>query len=173
MFSNEIIPKPERKLLLIFSLALFIFSFASLSAYTIKEEIERNAYFKKQAEDEAKGLGSFSGPYCFPDKHPQFLLLNLLLAGLIFVTLFSARIQIFSVFFSGYLISRFAFWFYDTQKMLSNNEFFEPQGLNNFFHKATNFDLLTLSTLSLLCFWQISILLRILIKTTQKEQNLP
>lgn len=173
MFVNSHISKTGRKLLLLLSFAAIIFSIISYDAYLIQDQKERDDYYQKQSENEAKGLGTFAGPYCFPDKHPQFLSLNILLAGLIFATLIFSRTFLFSYFFSGVLVSRFVYWFYDTQRAVSSNELFEPQGLNYFFINATIFDILTLSILSVLFFWQISILLRMLIKTSQKENILP
>ncbi len=173
MISSNYVSKKTRKLLLIVGFALFTFSFISLCAYTIKDQVERDSDEQKQAENAAKGLPAFSGPYCFPDKHSQFLSLNILLAGLIFGTAFFSKTFLFSAFFSGMLFSRYVYWYYDTQKALSLNELYFPQGLNHFFYKATIFDLLTLSILSILFFWQISVLLRILIKTIQKEESLP
>jgi hypothetical protein len=173
MFVNNYISKKLHKLFLIIGFALFVSSIFSPFAYSIKDQIERDAYEQEQNENAAKGLPSFAGPYCFPDKHPQFLSLNVLLAGLIFATLFFSKLFLFSTLFSGFLFTRYIYWFFDTQRLLDSLELSHFEGLDQFFYKSTIWDFITLSFLSILLFWQIWILLRMLIKTLQKENNLP
>ncbi|MDQ3321893.1 MAG: hypothetical protein M3525_05590 [Acidobacteriota bacterium] len=62
---------------------------------------------------------------------------------------------------------------FDTKKTLFSLEITNVEGLDGIFYNAGDYDLITLLLVSILLFWQISILLRMLIKTLQKEKALP
>jgi hypothetical protein len=58
---------------------------------------------------------------------------------------------------------------------ISDNEFFSPEEvlLSKIYYAARGFDYLAALFISILLFWQISILLRMLIKTKQRKPILP
>ena len=70
----EYISPTSRKLLLIVGLATFLCSISAFVIYQAKANYERDEYYRKQKENEAQGKPVFAGPYCFPDRHPDFLL---------------------------------------------------------------------------------------------------
>ncbi|MGI9056144.1 MAG: hypothetical protein ACR2F2_10135 [Pyrinomonadaceae bacterium] len=173
MQTIRLIKKLEFKVLLILTISAFVFSISGYVAYLEKDQKERDAYFQQQVENREKGLISFSGPYCFPDKHPQFLLLNVFLIGLLLTILCFTRIYFFSFSLLIILIGRFAYWYFDSQQLFKFNETAKVNGLDNFFYKANYFDVATFTILIVLCLWQLSILSRMLFKKLLKKDLLP
>jgi hypothetical protein len=80
----------------------------------------------------------------------------------IFLTIFYAGIFIYGLFLR-----------YNGARL--GGEEFSPQVdfLDKIYHAATDFDYVFAAFISILLFWQISILLRMLIKTTQRKTELP
>ena len=173
MKANDYISNKERKLLLTVAFTALIFSIAGSVTYNIKDYYERNAYYELQAEKISKNEPTFSGAYCFPDKHPQFLFSIILLLCLTFSSLCIAKRYLLSCLMTIASFSMFVYWFNDTQKALFYNKTAIVKGLDRFFYKAGEFDAAVCFLLSILLFWQISILFRMLIKTLQKERTLP
>lgn len=173
MKANNYISKREHKLLLIVALAALIFSIVGSASYVKKDSDERAEYYRIQAEKSANNEMTFSGPYCYPDKHPQFLFSIILLLGLTFCSLCFAKKYLLSSSLTFASVLMFVYWFSNTQKLLSNNESPTIKGLDRLFYKAGDFDIVVCSLVSILLFWQISILLRMLVKTTQKDEALP
>ena len=174
MKAKYLISNKEHRLFLAVAFAAFIFSISGYISYTVKADFERSEYFRIQEEKMARNELVFSGPYCHPDRHPQFLFSIVLLSGAVFLSLCFAKLYLFSFFFTIVSISRFIYRFFET-----GNEFFYDQlgilsGINRIFHYAGEFDLniVVLFLLSILLFWQFSILLRILVKTFQKNKKL-
>ncbi len=165
--------KLEHKIILILTVSAFMFSISAYVAYTVKEQRERDAFFQQQAENREKGLISFAGPYCFPDKHPQFFGLNILFIGFLLAGLYFTKNYFFSFPISLFLIGRFVYWYFDTQQSIKFNETASVQGLDSFFYKANYFDVAILIILTILCLWQFSIISRILIKKLFKKDILP
>ena len=169
MKANKYISKKEHKLLLAIAFAAFIFSIAGSIAYSIKADIKRAQYYKEQEENKAQNKPVFSGPYCFPDKHPQFLFSIILLLGLTFSSLFISKRYLLSSLITIVTFSMFVDWFIDTKKLVSDNESPIVKGLERIFYNAGNIDLIVFLLVSILLFWQFSILLRMLIKTLQRK----
>lgn len=172
MKSEPFITNKEHKLLLAAALTAFVFSIAGYIAYSIKADNERSEYFKRQEENKAQNKPVFAGPYCFPDKHPKFLFSIILLAGSIFLSLCFAKKYLFSFSFTAAAMTRYYFWFIDTQELF-DTKLNAPEHINRFFYNAGGFDFAAFLLVSILLFWQISILFRILIKSLQRKFELP
>ncbi len=151
----------------------FIFSIAGFIAYNNKDSNEREAYYRIQDEKKAKNEPVFSGPYCFPDRHPQLLRSIVLFVGATFFSLCFAKRYLLSFLFTIASLTSFIYWFVDTRKELVYDELGVIKGVNRIFYKAGDFDLTVFFLVSILFFWQISILLRMLIKTLQRKNELP
>jgi hypothetical protein len=67
----------------------------------------------------------------------------------------------------------FVYWFFETRKSLSYDDIAIVEGLDRIFYNASDIDLAVFFLVSILLFWQISILLRMLIKTLQGKTELP
>ncbi len=172
MKTDQPIKRLEYRLFLIITVLAFVFSIFGLVVYLDKDQKERDAYYQQQSVNSEKISISFAGPYCFPDNHPRFLLLTILLVGLLFLTAFF-EFYFLSILFLFILISRFIYWYFDTQKLLQSNETAIVKGVNSFLYKANDFDLATLSILTFLCVWQLSILFRKSDKKLFKKDIMP
>ncbi|HEX8288824.1 MAG TPA: hypothetical protein VF556_12555 [Pyrinomonadaceae bacterium] len=173
MKANKYISKREHKLILLVAFASFIFSIAGSITYNIKADFARLEYYREQEENKAQNKPVFAGPYCFPDQHPEFLFSIILLVGLIFSSLCVTKRYLLSSIFTIASIAMFIFWFIDTRKELVYDELGIVKGVDRIFYKAGDFDLAVFFLVSILLFWQISILLRMLIKVLRKESVLP
>jgi len=84
---------------------------------------------------------------------------------------------IFSSFLTSLLTIFFDWWFIDTQQLIAYaakvNPDFEFKTFDFILIGGSIYDVITLLVVNFLLFWQISILLRMLIKTSQKESVLP
>lgn len=173
MNDAQTISKREHKLLISLALAVFVFSYAGYISYTVEADRKQADFYRQQEENRARGLPTFSGPYCYPDRHPLRLLIIVGLTLFTFVAVCVAKTYVFSFLLTIFALSRFVFWFTDTRRDIaySNSDFFT--GVDRFFYKAGIFDLLTLSLILALAFWQISIHLRILRKRVREKEMLP
>jgi len=171
--THSLISNNERRLLLAVAFAAFIFSIAGSIVYSVKADIKRSEYFKEQEENKVQGKPVFSGPYCTPDRHPQLLSSIILLVGATFFSLLFAKRYLLSFLLTIAALTKFVYWFIDTKKQMSDDiaDFFK--GIDRIFYNAGGFDVAVLVLLSILFFWQISILLRMLIKTLQRKTGLP
>lgn len=170
---SEYISKRERKLILIVAFAAFIFSIVGSIVYSVKADIKRTEYFREQEENRKQGKLSFSGPYCTPDRHPQFLSTIILVVGAMFFSICLTKKYILSFLLTITALSRFLSWLIYSRKQLFDDVSDFVHGIDRVFYNAGTFDLTVLLILSILFFWQISILLRMLIKTLQRKTELP
>lgn len=175
MKAKSIVSNTEHRILIFIAFAAFAFSIFSYVSYTVEAEIERSEYFRQQEENRIQNKPVFSGPYCYPDRHPQFLFTIILLVGVTFLSFCLAKLYLFSFFFTIASIFRFIYQFFET-----GNEFLYDQlgilsGINRIFYYAGEFnpDIAVIFLLSILLFWQISILLRMLIKIVLRKNVLP
>ncbi len=177
MKANNFISKKEHKLLLIVAFTALILSIVGSIAYSTKAENKRAAYSKEQDEKIARNEPVFSGAYCSPDKHPQFLFSIILLSALTFSCLWVAKRFLLCYLLSFLLtiasLSRFVYWYFDTQELFSSIGKDSVKGFDGFLYNAGDNDLVVLLLVSILLFWQIFILLRMLIKTLQRKTELP
>lgn len=173
MRDTEFISKRERRLILLIAFAAFIFSIVGFISYTVKEDIKRTEYFREQEENRRQNKPSFAGPYCFPDRHPELLASIIWLVGATFFALCVARKYFLPFLLTIASLSRFLSWLVSSRNQLYDDISDFVKGVDRFFYNAGNFDLAVLLFLSILFFWQISILLRILIKNLQRKTALP
>ncbi len=138
--------RPIRLLTITLASTIVLFSALSLVSYLIKADQARNDYYREQ--DEERGGVTFYGPYCYPDRHPQFLLtvaaINFfMLAGLCF-----ARTALLTVLLPIPSLAAFAYWFMSTQEMLAVNET-KPElvTLDRYLYSASALDVGVLSLL--------------------------
>lgn len=169
----SVISNTEHRLLLALAFAALIFSISGYVSYTAKADFERSEYFRIQEEKMARNELVFSGPYCHPDRHPQLLFSIVFLSGATFLSVCFAKWYLFSSLFTVASLSRFGYWFFDTRKQLVYDELGIAKGINRVFYNVGDSDLATFLLFSILLFWQISILLRMLIKTSQRKNVLP
>ena len=170
---NRFVSNKEHKLLLAIAFAAFIFSIAGSIAYSIKADIKRAEYYKEQEEDKDQNKIVFSGPYCFPDRHPQLLLTIVLLVGTTFFSLCFAKIYLLSFLLTIASLTKFIYWFIDSRRQLFDDVSEFVKGVDRVFYNAGSFDVIVFILVSILFFWQISILLRMLIKTSLRKTDLP
>ena len=173
MTANNFISNKEHKLLLAIAFAAFIFSIAGLITYSIKAGMKRSEYFRQQEENRAQNKPSFSGPYCSPDRHPQLLFSIILLVGTTFFSLCITKRYLLSFIFTIASLTKFIYWFADSRRQLFDDVSEFVKGVDRIFYNAGAFDLAVLFLVSIIFFWQISILFRILIKTLQGKSELP
>ena len=175
MKAKSVISITEHRILIFIAFAAFAFSIFSFVSYNTEAEIKRSEYFRQQEENRIQNKPVFSGPYCYPDRHPQFLFTIILLVGLTFLSICLAKTYLFSFFFKVVSISRFIYQFFETRNDFDYDQLRILSGVNQIFHYAGKFDpnLAVNFLLLILLFWQISILLRMLIKTSQRKNVLP
>lgn len=173
MEANQYISKHEHKIILIIAFAAFIFSIAGSISYSIKADNKCDAYFKEQEEDRKQGKPVFSGPYCFPDIHPELLTSIILLVSATFFALCFTKKYFLSFLLTIASLSRFLSWLFRSINQLFDDVSDFVKGVDRYFYNAGIFDLAVLFLLSILFLWQTSILLRMLIKTLQRKTELP
>jgi len=122
MKADNYISKKERRLLLTVALAALLFSFAGSIAYGIRDYNERKTYYRIQEEKLARNEPTFSGAYCFPDKHPQFLFKIIIILGLTFSSLCLIKSYLPSFLLTVVSFSMYVYWFFDTKRLLASNE---------------------------------------------------
>ena len=165
--------KANRRICLVVSIIAFACSLASWVTYSAQENAKREAYYKEQEELKARGEMTFSGPYCYPDRHPRFLLLlsTFSVSGLLVLLIAKNVIWALPAFLSGLLM--FPYWVWTTRWALSMAE--NPgvvEGLDRVLYRANSFDLATATCLSLLVVYQ-SVLLFNAMRTAVTPSKLP
>ena len=156
MKANDYISKRERKLLLIFAFATFVFVLSVFIYDAIRIDNLSNSPFSGSVVRTLPGL-HFLTLFIFIAllKTKRFILSS-------FLTSFYAVVFIYGLSISYY------------GRLLGGEEFSPKVGFyQRLYRQANSFDYLAAFFISILLFWQISILLRMLIKTLQKEQTLP
>lgn len=139
-----------RRLILIVASFAFLSTLAGCIAYDVSSTIKRDAYFQEQEQNRLNGLPSFSGPYCYPDSHPALLLKICGLSGITLLCSFAFMNPVWSMFTAFFTLSRFPLWYFETQRLLTDSPFYQPQGYDRFLINAGVFDLLGASlTISL------------------------
>jgi len=174
MKANNYISKREHKLLSLVAFTSFVFALSIISLQGIKDyndaiSKEQNK-FERLANNEP--ILSFSACGGMDYRVPFLHFLTLF----IFVALLKTKRVILSSFLTIFYAVVFIYGLsarYDGSRL--GGEEFSPKV--DFFDKvyraATDFDYLAALFISILLFWQISILLRMLIKTLQRKIELP
>jgi hypothetical protein len=172
--SNRFITIIEHRLLSYAAMTAFIFSVAGLfsniiDAYNNVVKLDQHRLARK-----AYGEIPFFEPCDFTGGYPQYLIFLILLLGLNYLFIINAKKFLLASLTTLFSVLFFLKWFFDTRnELLALEGIPDIKGLDSFFYKAGNFDLIVFLLVSVLFFWQISILLRILIKTLQRKQALP
>ncbi len=174
MKANQFISKTERKLLLIFAFLFFSFILItfvtnSINSYNYSIIEQQNDLESFPSNQSKLRFSSFqTGTHQIPGLH--------FLTILIFVALYKSKkflisslLTIFYVIVSIYgLALRFDGGRLGGEEFSSKVDF-----LNKLYYEANSFDYFAALFISILLFWQISILLRILVKTLQRKSELP
>jgi hypothetical protein len=155
MKANNYISKNEYRLLLIIVFVSFILSLSNL-AYQIVE------------------INNKSNPYGLSEAPARPLLLFNFLTLFIFIVLFFSKRFLISSILTLCSFIIFAYEFYSAVKIiLLYKPFPELSLIEQFLIIGNYFDYIVFFLVSILLFWQISILLRMLVKTLQKDEALP
>lgn len=173
MKPNNYISKREYKILLSFTFSIFVFVLLVFTTQSIKAYNCEVAQDQQQLKNKAEGSSSSrqscaDGAFFAPGLH--------LLTFFIFISLFKTKRVLLSsfltIFYAFIFINYLSVSFY--ANFLGGEEFSPKVG---FFHRvyqaANSFDWIAAFFISILLFWQISILLRMLIKTIQRKPELP
>ncbi len=171
MKASNFISKKEHRLLLIIAFTVFLFVFSIFTLQVVKDYNYSVSEDQRQLKFQADGASS-----------PRFSSDNYVLPGLHFLTLFifiallktkrfllSSSLTVFYAIVFIYVLSAR----YNGSRL--GGEEFSPKVhfLDQIYRAADSFDYLAALFISILLFWQISILLRMLIKTLQRKTELP
>ncbi len=170
MKTNRHISKKEFKGLLILALLASVFAFSSLALTSINAYNESVADEQMKLELKANGHPTFEF-YSF--ERGSFFPLFCILSLFIFVALLKTKIFVIPFLLT---LSNFCMFIYEVflRKWIFFDEYFSNFSFTEkLFIIGNIFDYLTFTLVSVLLFWQISILLRILIKTSQRKNVLP
>ena len=150
----------NRVICLVLAIAAVASSIASSATYNREEEAKLQAYYVEQEEIKARGEITFSGPYCVPDRHPQFLILltTLLITGSFILVIAKNLLWSLPAFLSALLM--FPYWLWDTRWAISMAENVAVEGLDLVLFRANAFDLFTLAFLSLVVVYQSSLVIK-------------
>ncbi len=174
MKANNYISKREYKSLLIVSFTAFVFALSIFSLQGIKDYNDAISKEQNKLERLANTEPIISFAVCGGiDYRVPFLHF---LTLFIFVALLKTKRFILSSFLTIFYAVVFIYGLstrYDGSRL--GGEEFSPKVdfLDKVYRAATDFDYLAALFISILLFWQISILLRMLIKTLQRKTELP
>lgn len=172
MQTKNYVSKREHKFLWIFALIWFAFVLVNF-AYETTKSYNYSIYMQQlelvsQANNKIDPRFSGSAPYTIPGLH--------ILSAFVFVSLLKSKRYVISSILTLFYFLIFLYGIvvrFDGMRL--GGEEFSPQF--SYFHKlyygASDFDFLFTFVISILLFWQFSILLRILIKNTQRKNVLP
>ena len=167
------ISKSERNSLLMFT--FIFFCFVSLVITTEVINGYNSSVYETQQELESQATGEPYPKFSISNSAPTVPLLHLL-TFLIFIALYKSKRFLLSIFLTIFYALIFIYGLslrYNGARL--GGEEFSPKVdfLDKVYRAATDFDYVAALFISILLFWQISILLRILIKTTQRKPELP
>lgn len=157
MKPNKYISQKEHLMLLIFAFILFA-SFLSIFIW------EADQVYSAPPQFRFSGSGNIS-------QTPQFHFFSLF----IFIALLTTKRFLLSSFLTVFYAFIFIYGLFVRAEYSSfdSDTFLNSSFIERFYIVAHDFDFLAAFFISILLFWQISILLRMLIKTSQKESVLP
>lgn len=173
MKANKYISKTENILLLIFAFLVFgfvlsVFTSQVISSYNYSIS-EEQSELKSQADGKPHPrFSGFNGPNVIPGLH--------LLTLFIFIALLKTKKFLLSSFLTVFYAIVFIYGLsarFNGRRL--GGEEFSPKVdfLKQLYLEADSFDYLVFLFVSILLFWQFSILLRMLIKTLQRKNVLP
>ncbi len=159
----------QRKILILFASLAFGFSLWSLVTYTTRETAKREAYFQEQEKAASEGSVVFSGPYCFPDRHPQFLMLCSLLLLINLISMIGLRRPALPFLFAISAFAVFPFWFYATRQAIAMNETVPPLAWDRILYRATEFDVFVFGLVTIIVTWQGALFLGWMVSVNKRE----
>ncbi len=125
------------------------FSIVSYFSYAHRASLELEAYYAEQADGESQNKITFSGPYCFPDRHPDLLLAIIGLSGLSFGAGVFLRHPAWPVLLAAGAFAVFPYWYFETQGTIAMATTAEVAGLDRFLYRAGTVDMFVLILLSI------------------------
>lgn len=171
------ISEKERKLLLTLAFLCFLFSIFNFSGCLINKY---NSYVsEKQSDMEAQANDDVHfAIYSFerPPLNPLFSFVNIFLLSFAFINLYKSKRFLLSSFFTSISFYFFIYLIIDTRRLIGAEEEDSTLPLTNLdriIYKASYLEFACYLTVSILLFWQISILLRMLIRNSQRKNVLP
>jgi hypothetical protein len=141
-----------RRILITISLFAFLSSLGGCLTYNIREEIKRAEYFRQQEGNRAKGGISFSGPYCYPDRHPPVLTKIVLTSALVLFLIVAFRNPLWATPAAILSFANYPLWYLRIQRELELSELFQASGLDVYFLNASVLDFFAALFTSLLTF---------------------
>lgn len=133
--------KTLRLILIAFSLVASASSLAGLIYFNVNEENKRQAYFQEQDEKRALGEPTFSGPYCYPNPHPQILTKIVLATLLTFCLLLFSRNPAWAFPSAIFSFGMFPYWYLQTQRDLELASLYEPVWFDRYLLDASVLDI--------------------------------
>ncbi len=178
MKANNYISKSEHKLLLFFAFIIFVLAFSSFTSQIIENYNKSVSVKQEELKEKANYIKTNEVNFEFyiltrADPRPFYSLFIILLSLFTFLALLKTKKFLLPSFSTSFSFLIFFAWFFYFNNTINNNETQPPNLSTRLLIIATFFDYLVFSLVSILLFWQISILLRMLIKTLQKEKALP
>ncbi len=179
MQANEYISKKGHQILLIMTFVSFVLAVSSFAFSCVKIYNESISEIQQDLEREANYVNtdklSFGIYVLTPAPIAPFLILaEVFLTFITFLFLLKPGKFFLSSFSTILSFLLFVFWFVSTRYLvLGITDSPKPQGLEGILTHSNGFDFILLFFVSILLFWQISILLRMLIKTMQRKSELP
>ncbi len=171
MKANNYISRKEHKSLLIVALITVVIAFSNITFQGVEKYNNSVSEKQEKLEKQANGQPTFEF-YDFV-RASSIPFLNLL-SFFIFLTLYKSKRFIISSLLTLLIFTPFVYEFYlGFRFILFYNQLPELSFTKLLFSFANCFDYLVFLLISILLFWQISILLRMLIKTLQEKTELP
>ncbi len=171
MKANNYISKNEYRLLLIIAFISFVLavsSFISFSIESYNEEVELHQTYSEIKANSGATFAVDAGQDFRPLYRRWFIFLTLF----IFLAVLNAKKFLVSFSFTLIPFLIFTYWIVRTNEDIKLNETY-MSGTPHLLKIATHYDYFVFLFISILLFWQISILLRMLIKTLQRKTELP
>jgi len=178
MKANNYISKREHKFLLVFAFIVFVLAFSSFTSHIIESYNDSVSQTQEKLEKKANYVKTNEVSFEFydltrTDPRPFYNLFISLLSLFAFLALLKTKKFVLPSFFTAFSFLIFSTWFISFNRAINHNETQPPNLLERFLIIAAIFDYVVFSFVSILLFWQISILLRMLVKTLQKDEALP
>ena len=178
MKANSYISKREHKLLLAFAFVVFVLAFSSFASHIIESYNNSVSQIQFELKEEATRVNTDKVSFGIYSNYGTdwrlsyrfFIVLSFLFT---IAALFKTKRFLLPSLFTSLSFFIFLTWFINFNRMINHNETLPPNFLERLLKIAEPFDYAVFLSVSILLFWQISILLRMLVKTSQKEKALP
>lgn len=152
--------------------AMLLLTAAGYVFYTSEADQKRSEYYREQTEAAARGELTFSGPYCYADRHPIRLRLIVGVAFVGLVLTWWPGTLVWSIpLVVGNMILYFR-WYEYTRRLLVDGASI-PAGVGQYLYYANVFDLLAISANILIAAVPPAEFLRLLVRALRPEPKLP